>query len=77
MTMSKEFLNIPPLGGDGRIGGRPSKVPCSVFAMLTLKIEALSNRIKLSVNNRKWEGLGARTPTLMFMFRYENFPSGP
>ena len=27
MTVSKEFLNIPPLGGTGELGGVPRKSP--------------------------------------------------
>ena len=52
MTVSKEFLNIPPLGGTGELGASLES-PCFTFAMLTFKIKALSNRIKLSVNNTK------------------------
>ena len=75
MTVSKEFLNIPPLGKGGGGGGlgASSKVPCFMFAMLTFKTKVLRSRIKLSVNNMDCE-LGPTT--LMFMFCCENFPSG-
>ena len=56
MTVSKGFLNIPPLGGRGELGASLEN-PLFYVCMLTFKIEALSKRIKLSVNNTKWTRL--------------------
>lgn len=75
MTVSKEFLKIPPLGGRGGLGASLEN-PLFFVCMLTFKIEALGNRIKLSLNNTKWTRLWARTYNSNVYVQLRKIPFG-